>query len=67
MLHKGGNGSISMFVFLPTSTLTAIDELLKKLTPEIFDKALSNVYYERVQVSFPKFSFKKTHQLLPVC
>lgn len=67
MSYKGENGSISMFVFLPPSTPTAIDELIEKLTPEILDKALSNLYYERVRISFPKFSFEKTHKLLRVC
>lgn len=68
MPYKGENGTISMFVFLPSSTPTAIDELLETLTPEILDDALNAEYnVKKVQVSIPKFSFEKTHELIPVC
>lgn len=67
MPYEGENGTISMFVFLPPSTLTAIDELLEKLTPEILDDALRVHYRMKVEISIPKFSFEKTHKLIPVC
>lgn len=63
MPYKGENESISMFIFLPKSTPTAIDELLSKLTPDILDDVFNYDHYGRIIVSFPKFSIDKISKL----
>lgn len=70
MLYKGENGSISMFVFLPRSSSTAIDELLDRLSPETLDDIFSDIgrYGPRkIVLSFPKISFEKRSNLIAVC
>lgn len=66
MPYKGEDGSISMFIFLPIFTPTAIDELLAEITPEILDEAFSGGLQREVEVEFPKISFEKTFELVPV-
>lgn len=61
-----GDGSISMFIFLPVFTPTAIDELLNGLTPEVLDDALKGGLLREVDVEFPKISFERTFELVPV-
>lgn len=66
MPYQGEDGSISMFIFLPIFTPTAIDELLAELTPEILDEAFSGGLQREVEVEFPKISFERTFELVPV-
>lgn len=66
MPYKGEDGSISMFIFLPIFTPTAIDELLAEITPEILDEAFSGGLQREVDVEFPKISFERTFELVPV-
>lgn len=68
MSYQGENGWISMYIFLPNSTQTAIDELLTQLTPDILDDILSGQYqYKRdVYVEVPRLSFQKTFKFKPV-
>lgn len=66
MPYQGEDGSISMFIFLPIFTPTAIDELLAELTPEILDEAFSGGLQREVDVEFPKITFERTFELVPV-
>lgn len=68
MPFKGENGWISMYIFLPNSTQTAIDELLTQLTPDILDDTLTGQYQHKrdVYVEVPRFSFEKTFKFKPV-
>lgn len=68
MPYKGENGSISMFVFLPRSSSTAIDELLDRLSPETLDIIFSGIGRpKKIVLSFPKISFEKRSNLITVC
>lgn len=67
MPYKGEDESISMYVFLPIFTPTSIDELLEALTPEILDEAFMGGLQREVEVEFPKISFERTFELVPVC
>ncbi|XP_031638863.1 serine protease inhibitor 88Ea-like isoform X2 [Contarinia nasturtii] len=66
MPYEDENESLSMFIFLPDASSTAIDVLLDKLSPEILDNVFSghrSVYRptyinEEIFVSLPKFSFE---------
>lgn len=65
MPYKGDKG-ISMFIFLPVFTPTAIDELLVKITPEILDEVFAGGLQREVEVEFPKLSFERKFELVPV-
>lgn len=67
MPYKGEDGSISMYVFLPVFTVSAIDEFLENLTPEILDDVFSGGLQREVDVEFPKISFERKFELVPVC
>lgn len=64
--YLGEDSGISMFIFLPVFTPTAIDEMLKGLTPEILDEALQGGVQREVDVQLPKISFEKTYEFVPV-
>lgn len=66
MPYKGENESIAMFILLPKSTPTAIDELLSKLTADILDDVFSYGSYGRIIVSLPKISIEKTSNVQQV-
>lgn len=71
MPYKGEN-SVSMYIFLPESTPTAIDDLLNNLTPEILDDIFCNqrnsvLTFKEVYVFFPKFSLEINPKLESVC
>lgn len=64
MPYKGENNRFSMYIFLPDKSRTAIDDLLKELSPTILDDVFNGTYLEtEVYVSFPKFSFEQTSEL----
>lgn len=75
MPYEDENESLSMFIFMPDASSTAIAELLDKLSPEILDNIFSghrSIYRptyinENIHVSLPKFSFKSTIDLSSVC
>lgn len=67
MPYQGEDGSISMFIFLPVFTPTAIDEMLGEMTPEILDEVFEGGFTREVDVEFPKVSFERTFELVPVC
>lgn len=56
-----------MYVFLPVFTVSAIDEFLENLTPEILDDVFSGGLQREVDVEFPKISFERKFELVPVC
>lgn len=62
------NGPVSMFVFLPGSTPTAIDDLSENLTPEILNDVSSGALIRTrdMFVGFPKFSLETESDLKPV-
>lgn len=65
MPYDGANQIISLYV-----KPTAIDDLLQKLTPELLDDIFNGKYFvgvEDVFIQFPKFSFEKSADLIPVC
>lgn len=64
--YLGEDSGISMFIFLPVFTPTAIDEMLKGLTPELLDEALEGGVQREVDVELPRISFEKTYEFLPV-
>lgn len=66
MPYKGEDGSVSMYIFLPVFTVSAIDELLEKITPEILDDVFSGGLQREVDVEFPKISFERKFELVPV-
>lgn len=66
MPYKGEDGAVSMFIFLPVFTVTAIDELLENITPEILDDVFSGGLQREVEVEFPKISFERKFELVPV-
>lgn len=66
MPYKGEDGAVSMFIFLPVFTVTAIDELLENITPEILDEVFSGGLQREVEVEFPKISFERKFELVPV-
>lgn len=66
MPYKGEDGSISMFIFLPVFTVSAIDEFLEKITPEILDDVFSGGLQREVDIEFPKISFERKFELVPV-
>lgn len=70
MPYKGENGSISMLVFLPSSSSTTIEELLDRLSPETLDDVFSDIGRygsEKIVLSLPKISFEKRSNLITVC
>lgn len=67
MPYKGEDGSVSMYIFLPVFTVSAIDELLENITPEILDDVFSGGLQREVDVKFPKISFERKFELVPVC
>lgn len=64
--YLGEDSGISMFIFLPVFTPTAIDEMLKGLTPELLDEALEGGVQREVDVELPRISFEKSYEFLPV-
>lgn len=64
--YLGEQSGISMFIFLPVFTPTAIDEMLKGLTPELLDEALEGGAQREVDVELPRISFEKSYEFLPV-
>lgn len=58
---------ISMVVLLPTFVPNAVDDLVKRLTPELLQEALEDGISREVELHFPKISFEKTYELVPVC
>lgn len=66
MPYKGEDGSISMYVFLPVFTVNAIDEFLEKVTPEMLDEVFSGGLQREVDIEFPKISFERKFELVPV-
>lgn len=64
--YLGEDSGISMFIFLPVFTPTAIDEMLKGITPELLDEALEGGVQREVDVELPRISFEKTYEFLPV-
>lgn len=66
MPYKGEDESISMFIFLPVFHVNAIDELLENITPEILDEVFEGGLQREVDVEFPKISFERKFELVPV-
>lgn len=66
MPYKGEDDSISMFIFLPVFHVNAIDELLENITPEILDEVFEGGLQREVDVEFPKLSFERKFELVPV-
>lgn len=66
MPYKGEDESISMFIFLPVFHVNAIDELLENITPEILDEVFAGGLQREVDVEFPKISFERKFELVPV-
>jgi len=64
-LGEDGDG-ISMVVLLPTFVPNAVDELIKRLTPELLQEALNDGISREVELQFPKISFEKTYEFVPV-
>lgn len=64
-LGEDGNG-ISMVVLLPPFVPNAVEDLLKRLTPELLEEALDDGIPREVELAFPKISFEKTYELVPV-
>lgn len=57
----------SMFIFLPPSTPTAIDDLLAELTPAtLYDVFKIGFTHHLVDVEFPKISLEYKPQIIPV-
>lgn len=57
---------ISMVVLLPTFVPNAVEELINRLTPELLEEALDEGLSREVELQFPKISFEKTYELVPV-
>lgn len=66
MPYKGEDDAISMFIFLPVFRVNAIDELLDNITPEILDEVFEGGLQREVDVEFPKISFERKFELVPV-
>lgn len=66
MPYKGEDGAISMYIFLPVFTVNAIDEFLENITPEILDEVFDGGLQREVDVEFPKISFERKFELVPV-
>lgn len=66
MPYKGEDDSISMFIFLPVFHVGAIDEMLENITPEILDEVFRGGLQREVDVEFPKISFERKFELVPV-
>lgn len=66
MPYKGEEDSISMFIFLPVFHVDAIDEMLQNITPEILDEVFRGGLQREVDVEFPKISFERKFELVPV-
>lgn len=66
MPYKGEDGSISMFIFLPVFAVNSIDEFLEKVTPEMLNDVFSGGLQREVEVEFPKISFERKFELVPV-
>ena len=66
MPYKGEEDAISMFIFLPVFHVNAIDELLENITPEILDEVFSGGLQREVDIEFPKISFERKFELVPV-
>lgn len=66
MPYKGEEDAISMFIFLPVFRVNAIDELLQNITPEILDEVFEGGLQREVDVEFPKISFERKFELVPV-
>lgn len=72
MPYKDESELISMFIFLPDNSPSAIDVFLDKLSPEILDDVFNpnidgHFYKYDVFVSHPKFSLKRSYDLSSVC
>lgn len=74
MPYKDENESMSMFIFLPDNSPSAIDVLLDKLSSEILDDVFNRrpnrhglFYKYDIVVSLPKFSLEKSYELSSVC
>lgn len=55
-----------MVVLLPIFVPNAVDELIKRLTPELLEEALNDGISREVELQFPKISFEKTYEFVPV-
>lgn len=66
MPYSGEHGSISMFILLPIFTANAIDELLKHITTDQLERVFSEKSYQEVDIEFPKISFERKFQFVPV-
>lgn len=66
MPYKGEDGAVSMFIFLPVFTVSAIDEMLENITPEILDEVFSGGLQREADIEFPKISFERKFELVPV-
>lgn len=64
-MGEEGNG-ISMVVLLPLFVPNAVEDLLKRLTPELLAQALEEGFEREVELEFPRISFEKTYELVPV-
>lgn len=79
MPYEDTNESLSMFIFLPDASSTAIDVLLDQLSPEILDNVFNGhssvyrpspyemTYNENIFVRIPKFAFESGIDLSAVC
>lgn len=64
--YLGEENGISMVVLLPTFVPNAVEDLIKRLTPELLEEALDDGMSREVELQFPKISFEKTYELVPV-
>lgn len=60
------DNGISMVVFLPPFATNALENMLERLTPEAIQESLEEGLVREVEVKFPKFSFEKSYELVPV-
>lgn len=65
MGEEEGDG-ISMIVLLPIFVPNAVDDLIKRLTPELLEELLEDGISREVELQFPKIAFEKTYELVPV-
>lgn len=64
--YLGEENGISMMIFLPPFTPNSLENLLTRLTAEALDEALNEGLSREVEIQFPRFSFEKTYQMVPV-